>query len=92
MLLSHALRVAILPALNVLGLNIGFLVGNTVLVENVFAVPGLGQLMINSIGTRDYPTIQMVTLMFGVIVVLIYLVTDLGQIMLDPRVRRSEIG
>jgi peptide/nickel transport system permease protein len=91
-LLSHALRVAILPALNVLGLNIGFLVGNTVLVENVFAVPGLGQLMINSIGTRDYPTIQMVTLMFGVIVVLIYLVTDLGQIMLDPRVRRSEIG
>jgi peptide/nickel transport system permease protein len=91
-LLSHALRVAILPALNVLGLNIGFLVGNTVLVENVFAVPGLGQLMINSIGTRDYPTIQMVTLMFGVIVVLIYLMTDLGQIMLDPRVRRSEIG
>jgi peptide/nickel transport system permease protein len=91
-LLSHALRVAILPALNVLGLNIGFLVGNTVLVENVFAVPGLGQLMINSIGTRDYPTIQMVTLMFGVIVVLIYLVTDLGQIMLDPRVRRSELG
>ncbi|MCB8882185.1 ABC transporter permease [Acidisoma cellulosilytica] len=91
-LLSHALRVAILPALNVLGLNIGFLVGNTVLVENVFAVPGLGQLMISSIGTRDYPTIQMVTLMFGIIVVLIYLITDLGQIMLDPRVRRSEIG
>ena len=91
-LLSHALRVAILPALNVLGLNIGFLVGNTVLVENVFAVPGLGQLMINSIGTRDYPTIQMVTLMFGVMVVLIYLASDLAQIMLDPRVRRSEIG
>jgi peptide/nickel transport system permease protein len=91
-LLGHALRVAILPALNILGLNIGFLVGNTVLVENVFSVPGLGQLMISSIGTRDYPTIQMVTLMFGVIVVLIYLVTDLGQIILDPRVRRSEIG
>jgi peptide/nickel transport system permease protein len=91
-LLSHALRVAILPALNVLGLNIGFLVGNTVLVENVFAVPGLGQLMINSISTRDYPTIQMVTLMFGIMVVLIYLASDLGQIMLDPRVRRSEIG
>jgi peptide/nickel transport system permease protein len=91
-LISHALRVAILPALNVLGLNIGFLVGNTVLVENVFAVPGLGQLMINSISTRDYPTVQMVTLMFGIMVVLIYLVSDLGQIMLDPRIRRSEIG
>jgi peptide/nickel transport system permease protein len=91
-LIGHALRVAILPALNVLGLNIGFLVGNTVLVENVFAVPGLGQLMINSISTRDYPTVQMVTLMFGIMVVLIYLVSDLGQIMLDPRIRRSEIG
>jgi peptide/nickel transport system permease protein len=91
-LYGHALRVAILPALNVLGLNIGFLVGNTVIVENVFAVPGLGQLMISSIGTRDYPTIQMVTLLFGVIVVLIYLATDLGQILLDPRVRRSQIG
>jgi peptide/nickel transport system permease protein len=55
-------------------------------------VPGLGQLMINSISTRDYPTIQMVTLMFGIMVVLIYLVSDLGLIMLDPRVRRSEIG
>jgi peptide/nickel transport system permease protein len=91
-LLGHALRVAILPALNVLGLNIGFLVGNTVIVENVFAVPGLGQLMIASIGTRDYPTIQAVTLLFGVIVVLIYLLTDLVQIVLDPRVRRTQLA
>lgn len=91
-LLRHALRVAILPALNVLGLNIGFLVGNTVIVENVFAVPGLGQLMITSIGTRDYPTIQAVTLLFGVIVVLIYLLTDVVQILLDPRVRRTQLA
>jgi peptide/nickel transport system permease protein len=76
----------------VLGLNIGFLVGNTVIVENVFAVPGLGQLMIASIGTRDYPTIQAVTLLFGVIVVLIYLLTDLVQIVLDPRVRRTQLA
>ena len=91
-LIGHALRVAILPALNVLGLNIGFLVGNTVIVENVFAVPGLGQLMIASIGTRDYPTIQAVTLLFGVIVVLIYLLTDLVLIVLDPRVRRAQLA
>ena len=91
-LIGHALRVAILPALSVLGLNIGFLVGNTVIVENVFAIPGLGQLMISSIGTRDFPTIQAVTLLFGVIVVLIYLLTDLMQILLDPRVRRSELA
>jgi peptide/nickel transport system permease protein len=91
-LLRHALRVAILPAIGVLGLNIGFLVGSTVIVENVFSVPGLGQLMISSINTRDYPTIQMVTLIFGVIVVLIYLATDLLQMLLDPRVRKAQIG
>jgi peptide/nickel transport system permease protein len=91
-LLRHALRVAILPAIGVLGLNIGFLVGSTVIVENVFSVPGLGQLMISSINTRDYPTIQMVTLIFGVIVVLIYLATDLIQMLLDPRVRKAQIG
>jgi peptide/nickel transport system permease protein len=91
-LFKHALRVGILPALNVLGLNIGFLVGSTVIVENVFSVPGLGQLMISSINTRDFPTIQMVTLVFGVIVVLIYLLTDLAQLMLDPRARKSAIG
>ena len=91
-LINHALRVAILPALNVLGLNIGFLVGNTVIVENVFAVPGLGQLMISSIGSRDYPTIQAVTLLFGAVVVLIYIVTDLLQLALDPRARRNQLA
>ncbi len=91
-LIDHALRVAILPALNVLGLNVGFLVGNTVIVENVFAVPGLGQLMISSIGTRDYPTIQAVTLLFGAVVVLIYLLTDLVQLALDPRARRNQFA
>jgi peptide/nickel transport system permease protein len=48
--------------------------------------------MISSINTRDYPTIQMVTLIFGVIVVLIYLATDLLQMLLDPRVRKAQIG
>lgn len=91
-LVRHALRIAVLPALNVLGLNIGYLVGSTVIVENVFAIPGLGQLMISSIGTRDYPTIQAVTLLFGIIVVLIYLITDLTQLVLDPRARRGQFG
>ncbi len=88
-LLGHALPNAIVPAVTVLGLNIGYLVGSTVIVETVFAVPGLGQLMINSIGTRDYPVIQAVTLVLGVLVVLVNLATDLMQLLLDPRVRRE---
>lgn len=91
-LLGHALRVAVLPALNVLGLNIGYLVGSTVIIENVFAIPGLGQLMLSAIDTRDYPTVQAVTLVFGIVVVLIYLATDLVQLVLDPRARRGQFG
>lgn len=83
----HVLRNALIPAVTVLGLNIGYLVGGTVIVENVFAIPGLGQLMINSIGTRDYPTIQGVTLVFAVLVVLVNLLTDVSYRVLDPRVR-----
>jgi peptide/nickel transport system permease protein len=83
----HVVRNALMPAVTVLGLNIGYLIGGTVIVENVFAVPGLGQLMINSIGTRDYPTIQGVTLVFAVLVVLVNLLTDATYMLLDPRAR-----
>ena len=52
--LRHVLRNAVIPAVTVLGINIGFLIGGTVIIENVFAIPGLGQLMINSIFERDF--------------------------------------
>ncbi len=64
-----------LPAITVLGVNIGWLIGATVIIENVFAIPGLGQLMIFSVSARDYPTIQAVTLVFAVLVVLVNLAT-----------------
>jgi peptide/nickel transport system permease protein len=83
----HVVRTALMPAVTVLGLNIGYLVGGTVIVENVFAIPGLGQLMITSIGTRDYPTVLGVTLVFAVLVVLVNLLTDTVYMLLDPRVR-----
>jgi peptide/nickel transport system permease protein len=83
----HVVRTALIPAVTVLGLNIGYLVGGTVIIENVFAIPGLGQLMINSIGTRDYPTVQGVTLVFAILVVLVNLGTDTVYMLLDPRVR-----
>lgn len=86
----HVVRNALMPAITVLALNIGYLIGGTVIIENVFAIPGLGSLMIMSIGTRDYPTIQAVTLVFAVLVVLINLLTDLIYAVLDPRLR-SEI-
>ena len=85
--IRHVLRNAIIPAITVLGINIGFLIGGTVIIENVFAIPGVGQLMINSIFQRDFPVVQGVTLVFAVLVVLINLLTDVAYATLDPRVR-----
>src|SRR6266571_2945596 len=82
----HVLRNAVIPAVTVLGINIGFLIGGTVIIENVFAIPGIGQLMINSIFQRDFPVVQGVTLVFAVLVVLVNLMADMTYASLDPRV------
>jgi peptide/nickel transport system permease protein len=84
---KHALRNAIISMVSVLGVNIGYLVGGTLVIEQVFALPGIGQLMINSIFQRDFPVVQAVTLVFAVMVVLVYLLTDVAHALLDPRVR-----
>jgi peptide/nickel transport system permease protein len=86
-LVHHALRNGIVSTVSVLGVNVGFLVGGTLVIEQVFAVPGIGQLMINSIFQRDFPVVQAVTLVFSVMVVLVYLLTDVAHALLDPRVR-----
>jgi peptide/nickel transport system permease protein len=85
--IRHVLRNAVIPAVTVLGINIGFLIGGTLIVEQVFQVPGIGQLMINSIFQRDFDVVQAVALVFGVGVVLVNLLTDVAYASLDPRVR-----
>src|SRR6266566_5812201 len=84
--LRHVLRNAVIPAVTVLAINIGFLIGTTVIIEQIFAVPGIGQLMINSIFQRDFPVVQGVTLVFGIMVVTVNLLADLSYAALDPRV------
>jgi peptide/nickel transport system permease protein len=86
-LARHALRNAVVSTVAVLGVNIAFLIGATVVIEQVFALPGIGQLMLNSIFQRDFPVVQGVTLVFGILVVLVYLATDVLHSLLDPRVR-----
>ncbi len=85
--LKHVLRNSLVATLTVLGLNIGFLLSGMVIIENVFSLPGLGSALVSAIVTRDYPTIQALTLVFAVAVVAINLVTDLLYAALDPRVR-----
>ena len=86
-LIRHALRNAVISTVTVLGVNIGYLVGGTLIIEQVFALPGVGQLMINSIFQRDFPVVQGVTLVFAILVVIVYLFTDIIHSLLDPRVR-----
>jgi peptide/nickel transport system permease protein len=83
----HALRNAVISTITVLGVNVGFLIGATFVVEQVFALPGIGQLLINAIFERDFPVVQAVTLVSAVMVVLVYLITDVIHALLDPRVR-----
>lgn len=86
-LLWHVARNAVIPTLTLLGLNIAYLVGSTVIVENVFALNGLGSLLLSSISSRDFPMVQGITLVLAISVVLINLATDLLAARLDPRIR-----
>jgi peptide/nickel transport system permease protein len=87
--LRHALRNALLPAVSVLALNIGYLMSGAVLVESVFAYPGLGRLLLQAINQRDLPLLQGVTLVAATIYALANLVADLAYGWLNPRIRYS---
>lgn len=86
---AHALRNAMLPIITVIGLQLGFLLGGAIVVEEIFSVPGIGRLLIFGISNRDYPLIQGVIMVFGVSFVLINLLVDLLYSVFDPRIRYS---
>jgi peptide/nickel transport system permease protein/oligopeptide transport system permease protein len=85
--LHHALRNALIPALTVLGLEFGRLLGGVVVVESVFGWPGFGRLLISAIQTRDYPVVQSAILLFAMALIAVNLVVDLCVGVLDPRIR-----
>jgi peptide/nickel transport system permease protein len=84
---GHVLRNALIPAVTLLGLSVGYLMGGTVVIENVFSLPGAGKLLVDAITARDYPVVQSTTLVFAMLVIMVNLGTDLIYTFLDPRVR-----
>jgi peptide/nickel transport system permease protein len=88
-LTKHVLRNALIPVITVLAVNISWLVSGAVIVEYVFSLPGLGSLLVRSVGYRDYPVIQGLSLIFAVIVVAVNLLADLSYMLVDPRVLRK---
>jgi peptide/nickel transport system permease protein len=83
----HALRNALIPVVTVLGLQLGSLLGGTVVVETIFSWPGIGWLLFSGISQRDYPVVQGVVLFYSVVFMFVTLAVDLGYSYLDPRVR-----
>lgn len=86
-LIGHALRNALLPTITLLGLNFGYLLGGAVIVETVFARPGVGRLIVEAILGKDFPLVQGAILMTAVVYLLVNLITDISYGFLDPRVR-----
>lgn len=84
---GHALRNALIPVLTVIGLNAGTLLGGAVVAETVFTRPGLGRLILDAIGARDYPVIQGVMVVSVILVMVLNLLTDVLYGVADPRVR-----
>jgi peptide/nickel transport system permease protein len=85
-LFRHALRNTLIPAVSVLAVNLGYLLGGTVIIENVFGLPGVGNLLLTGIFERDFDVVQSVALIYALLVVIINIAADLAYARLDPRV------
>ncbi|MCY4481477.1 MAG: ABC transporter permease [Spirochaetaceae bacterium] len=85
--LRHAVKNALIPVVTLVGLQLPIIAGGSVIIENIFNLPGIGRLMLIALNERDYPVISGVNLFFATVVVLLNLITDLTYAFLDPRIR-----
>jgi peptide/nickel transport system permease protein len=86
-IMKHVLKNSLIPVVTVLGLELGLIIGGSVIVETVFSIPGIGYLMVTSIFSQDYSVVQSCTLIFAVVVVLANLIVDIAYAWLDPRIQ-----
>jgi peptide/nickel transport system permease protein len=86
-LLKHATRNSILPVFTVLGLQVGAILGGTVILESIFSIPGLGLLVFRAVQQRDYPVVMGCVIVYATVFVVVNLVVDLAYGLIDPRVR-----
>ena len=86
---KHALRNALLPVVTIVGLQVGYLLGGAVIVENVFTLPGVGRLVVQGIQQRDYSLVQSLIFVIAALVILVNLIVDLCYAWIDPRIRYS---
>lgn len=89
--LYHALRNALLPVVTMVGLEVGHLLGGSVITETVFGWPGIGKLAVDSIYSRDYPVVQAVVMISATVFVVINLLVDIGYCFIDPRIKLNSM-
>ncbi|MYI73982.1 MAG: ABC transporter permease, partial [Acidobacteria bacterium] len=88
-ILKHALRNAVIPVLTIMAGQIAFVFGGTVIVEQIFRLPGMGRLTLESVRISDYPIVQATVLVMAIVFVLVNLAVDLAYGLIDPRIRYS---
>jgi peptide/nickel transport system permease protein len=86
---KHVLRNVAIPLVSVIGVQFGYMLGGSIYIETIFAWPGMGQLIEQSIGWRDFPLIQAIAIFTSVVVLSLNLLTDLGYALIDPRIRHG---
>jgi peptide/nickel transport system permease protein len=89
---GYGAKNAMLPVVTSLAMQIGFLLGGSLIIEQVFNYPGLGKVMVNAINRRDYPLMQGILLMTTVLMLSANFLADIGITFLDPRIRRQGAG
>lgn len=85
----HALKNALIPVVTIIGLQIAVLMGGSVIIEQIFSLPGLGRLLIESVSSRDYPMVSGIIMFIGILMLLINLVVDISYAFLNPKIRYS---
>ena len=88
-IIRHALKNSLIPVITLMGIGIGIIIGGSVLTETVFAIPGVGRLMVSSIFGQDYVVVQAINLVIAVLILSINLIIDISYGWLDPRIRHS---
>lgn len=85
-ILKHSLRNALIPVVTLSGIQLGYLLGGTIVIENMFALPGMGRLLLQVVNERDYPVVQGIVLFIGIIIVMLNILVDVIYTLIDPRV------
>lgn len=87
---KHALRNGMIPVITTAGIQLGYLIGGTIVVESMFAIPGMGRLLLQAVNQRDYPVVQGIVAFIGILIVVLNILIDILYSVIDPRIELSD--